>query len=62
MTYYINGLCMTYSEAVVFLLNLALERLTVAADVLTAAIRDFLFTIKPGTEKIFQSARISCAR
>ena len=62
MNYYINGRCMPYSEAVVFILNLALERLTVAADVLTAAIRDFLFSIKPGTEKIFQSARISCAR
>ena len=62
MRYFINGRCMDYSEAVVFLLNLALERLTVAADVLTAAIRDFLFSIKPGTGKIFQSARISCAR
>lgn len=62
MNYYINGRRMDYSEAVIFLLNLALERLTVAADVLTAAIRDFLFSIRPGTEKVFQSARISCAR
>lgn len=62
MRYFINGRCMDYSEAVVYLVNLAADRLTVALDVLTNAIRDFLFSVKPGTEKIFQCARISCAR
>ena len=62
MAYYINGKRMDYSEAVVYLINLAADRLTVAPDVLTSAIRDLLFSIKPGTGKNFENMRISCAR
>lgn len=62
MAYYINGRRMDYSEAVVYLVNWAAGRITYSMDKLTAAVRDFLFTIRPGTGREYQNLRISCAR
>lgn len=60
MVYYINGERFTYSEAVCYLVNLAASRVGIALDVLTNAIRDLLFTIRPGTGREYANARISC--
>ena len=61
MVYYINGQRMEYTEAVVYLVNLAASRIGGALDKLTDAIRNLLFAIKPGTGIIYDKARISCA-
>ena len=61
MAYYINGRRMDYSEAVVYLVNWAAGRIIYPMDKLAAMIRDFLFSIVPGTGREYQNLRISCA-
>ena len=62
MAYYINGERMSWDEAVIFLAMRAAMSLHMAFDAVLQIVSDYLFTVKPGTERIYKNMRISCGR
>jgi hypothetical protein len=62
MAYYINGQRMTYQEAAIYLAMQAALQLHMEFDKVLSIVSDYLFTVKPGTERIYANMRISCGR
>lgn len=62
MAYYINGHRMTYQEAAIYLAARAAMALHMAFEAVLSVVSDYLFTVKPGTERIYANMRISCGR
>jgi len=62
MAYYINGIRFTHDDAAVYLAMDAMDVLHMTFSAAFSLIADYLFTVKPGTERIYSNMRISCGR
>ena len=62
MAYSINGQPMTYSQAVNFLAEKAVDVLHYTFEQAKELIRDYLYSIRPGTMVVYQYITISCCR
>ena len=62
MAYSINGQTMTYSQAVNFLAGKAANALHYTFEQAEELIRDYLYSIRPGTMVVYQYITISCCR
>ena len=62
MAYSINGQPMTYLQAVNYLAEKAAVALHYTLEQAKELIRDYLFSIRPGTMVVYQYITISCCR
>lgn len=62
MAYYINGERMNRDEATLYLAMRAAISLHMGFEAVLNVVSDYLFTVKPGTARIYSNMRISCGR
>lgn len=62
MAYYINGAKMNRDEATMYLADRAAMALHMEFEAVLQIVSEYLFTIKPGTARIYANMRISCGR